>query len=399
MTSSHVYAAGLDAGSAHARCVICILEDQRLRLTGYGEAPSHGWTKGRISDHEAAAESIQQAVEEAERMAGISIGEATVGVGGGSVEGSDCRGVYEFGRPRQIDSGDLSYAVELASRVSLRDDRFLLQIVPQDFTLDGRSGYRNPRGATCSRLEANVHAITISSHDHQSVVNAVHQAHLAIEETIYEPIAAAYAAVEREDRTRGVAIVDIGAHSTGVVAYEGEALLLAKSLQVSADHFTRDVAFGLTTSYDDAERLKREYGCAMVGFTSDHSLIEVPSAEGRPPREAPRRHLNEILEARAEELLLLVRKEFARVHLDQSLLEGVVLTGGGALLSGTCDMAERVLNCPARLGLPIGIADWAEAINNPRWTAPAGLAMYSARLKHRKEGKRKVPSIMGLVLR
>jgi cell division protein FtsA len=231
------------------------------------------------------------------------------------------------------------------------------------------------------------------------LVNAVHQAHLGVEETIFEPIAAAYSAVLQEDRARGVAVVDVGAHSTDIAVYDGETLLRASSLPISGDHFTRDLAFGLMVQYEDAEMLKREYGCAILGLTSDNSLVEVPSQEGRPPRETSRRQLNEILEARAEELFLYVRHEFAKVGMEQSLLEGIVLTGGGALLNGMCDMAERVINCQARLGLPIGIQDWPENINTAAWATAAGLAMYSAKLKTQKEWKRKVPGIMGLVMR
>jgi cell division protein FtsA len=375
------------------------LEDGRIRLLGFGESDSMGWSKGRLSDQGAATESIRSAVEEAEKSAQVSIDAAVLGLGGSTVEGSNSRGLYEFGRPREIDPGDLGYAVELASRVRVHEDRFLLQVVPQDFTVDGRAGYRNPKGATCSRLEANVHVITTAAHDHQSLVSAVHQAHLGVEETVFEPIAAAYASILQEDRSRGVALVDIGAQSTDMVVYDGEALLHAASLAVSADHFTRDVAFGFTVSYEDAESLKKEYGCAILGLTSDSSLIEVPSAEGRAAREATRRQLNEILEARAEELFLYVRNELAKVGMEQQLLEGIVLTGGGAMLNGMCDMAERVINCQARNGLPIGIADWPESLNTPMWAAAAGLAMYSGKLKMQKEWKRKVPGIMGLVLR
>ena len=124
----------------------------------------------------------------------------------------------------------MAYAVERAREVRLEDDRMLLHVFPQDFILDGRAGYRNPQRATCSRLEANVHAITASTQEHDALVDAVHQAHLAVEETVFEPIAAAYASILQEDRTRGVALVDIGSHSTDLVIYDGEALMLATSL-------------------------------------------------------------------------------------------------------------------------------------------------------------------------
>jgi cell division protein FtsA len=399
MSSSSRLAVGLDLGSSLTRCVICELQEHKLKLLGFSEVPSRGWAKGRMTDPSAASEIIRGAVEEAEKRAQTSVDAAVVGIAGTTVQGSNSRGLYEFGRPREIDPGDLGYAVELASRVRLDDDRLLLQVLPQDFTLDGRAGYRHPKKATCARLEANVHVVTVSAIEHQAVVSAVHQAHLAVEETIFEPIAAAYSCILQEDRGRGVALIDIGAQSTDLVVYDGESLLKAASLAISADHFTRDVAFGFNVNYEDAEKLKREYGCAILGLTSDNSLIEVPSPEGRAPREATRRQLNEILEARAEELFLYVRNELAKVGMEQALLEGVVLTGGGALLNGMCDMAERVLNCQARNGLPVGIEEWPDSINSPTWASVAGLAMYSGKLKLQKEWKRKVPGIMGLVLR
>ncbi|MEJ7605104.1 MAG: cell division protein FtsA [Bryobacteraceae bacterium] len=393
------YAVGLDAGSSHTRCLICVLEDGMMRYLGHADVESAGWIKGRLSDQGALAAAIRSAVSEAEKRAQVSIEGAVVGIGGSTIEGSNSRGLYEFGRPREIDPGDLNYAVELASKVRLNEERLIIQVAPQDFTVDGRAGQRNPRGVSCSRLEANVHVITASAHEHQSLINSVHQAHLSVEDTMFEPAAAAYSSVLQEERSRGVAVVDIGSHSTDMVVYDGDALLRASSLPVSADHFTRDVAVGLTISYEDAEHLKREYGCAILGLTSDSSLIEVPSPEGRAPREAPRRLLNEILEARAEELFFYVRNEIAKVGMEQALLEGIVLTGGGALLNGMCDMAERVVNCPSRNALPFGIGGWPEAINDASWCVAAGLAMYSGKLKTRKEWKRTVPGIMGLVLK
>jgi cell division protein FtsA len=390
---------GLDAGSTRTRCVICGIQDGRLRYLGHGDAEAAGWSKGRLADQHALAGSMRQAVQEAESRAHQLVDACVAGLGGTAVQGGYCRGVYEFGRPREIQQDDLEYAVERATRVRLEHDRILMHVFPQDFVLDGRAGYRNPRRATAARLEANVHAITASAHEHEALVDAVHQAHLAVEETVFEPVASAYAAVISEDRARGVALLDIGAHSTDLVVYDGEAMMLAASLPVWSDHFTRDIAFVLKTSYEDAERLKQEYGCAMLGLTADNSLIEVPSAEGRAPREARRRELNEILEARAEELFMYVRAEIHKVGMEQNLLEGIVLSGGGSLLNGMCDMAERVLNCPARNGLAIGIENWPEDLDTPVWTAAAGLAMYSARLKTRRDIRRKAPGLVGMVLR
>jgi cell division protein FtsA len=375
------------------------VEDAFIRFLGTGAAESQGWAKSRVVDPAALSECVALAAREAERNAQVSIDGAVIGVGGTAVAGANGRGLYEFGRPREIEQADMAYAVERACRLRLQEDRVMLQVFPQDFTVDGRAGLRNPKGLLCSRLEANVHIATTSAYDHQCLINAVHQSHLAVEETVFEPMAAAYASILPEERSRGVALVDIGAHSTDLVIYDGEAMAQACSLPISADHFTRDVAYRFCVSYDDARRIKEEYGCALLGLTADNALIEIPSHNGRPAREAYRHELNDTLEARAEQLLTYVQKEVERAGMEQALLEGVVLTGGGAQLNGMCDMAERVMNCPARNGLVLGIENWPEELDNPAWTVCAGLAMYSGRLKQHRDGQRRMPGFINLVLK
>jgi cell division protein FtsA len=394
-------AVGLDAGTSRTRCIICALEGDSIRYLGHGLAPSAGWAKGRVTDQEAVAESMRAAVLDAERGANVPVDAVTVGVGGLDIRGAQSRGLYECGRPREIDAEDLAYAVALASEVRMERDRMLLHVLPQDFTLDGRSGYRKPHKGVCSRLEANVHIVTCSFQEHQAVVTAAHMASLAVEETVFEPIAAAYACLGQDHRTRGVALLDLGIDSTDLVVYDGEALLLASSVPVWADHLTRDIASLFKVTFEDAECLKQEYGCAVLGLTAESTLIEVPSPEGRLPREARRRELNAVLEARAEELFLFVRAELQRVNMERSLLEGIVLTGGGALLNGMCDVAERVLGCPAGNGLATedDIGGWPEELKNPVWTTAAGLAMYSAKLKLHQPPRRRMGGLMGLVLR
>jgi cell division protein FtsA len=399
MPDKRQIAVGLDAGSAYTRCMILSLEDGRLRFLGHGETRSSGWNRSRLADQQALTSCARAAVRQAQDEAHVLVDSMVVGIGGSGIDGHNSRGRYELGTPRPVTLEDMAYAVERNQLGRLEEDRAILHLFPKDFTLDGRSGKRYPRGSTCSRLEANVHLVTVSEQEHDSIVTAVQQASYHVEETVFEPVAAAYAAVDRDDRVRGVAVVDIGMDSTDLVVYDGEAVLLARSLPVSADHFTRDVAVGLTVQYDDAERLKVEYGCAMLGLTSDNSYIEVPSPDGRPAREAPRKQLNEILEARAEELFIYLGAELVTIGMEQKLLEGIILAGGGAMLNGMCDMAERVLNCPSRNALPEGIENFPEDLCNPAWATAAGLARYSAKWKMKREGKRKAPGLMGMLFR
>lgn len=390
-------AVGVDVGSGYTRCVILEVNDGLLRYLGHGEVASSGWTKGRLTDPVAVRDCIQGAIVRAEQVARVGVDAIVLGVGGPSVDGFYNHGRYEFSRPRRVTQDEVAFAVDRATKVRLEDDRMILQMLPQDFTIDGRAGYRHAIGSACTRLEANVYLVTASMHEHDMLIAAAHEAHMAVVETIFEPIAAAYASIVPEERSRGVALLDIGWHSSGFVVYDGDAVVLAKSLPICADHFTRDVAHGLNLGYEDAERLKIEYGCAMLGLTADNSYIEVPSAEGRMPREAPRRQLNDILEARAEDLFYSVREELTRIGMEKNLLEGIVLTGGGAMLTGMWDMAERVLNCPARNGLVTGVENWPDELENTCWTNAGGVAMYAARLKMRRETQRKAPGMIGLV--
>jgi cell division protein FtsA len=396
MPSKPVLAVGVDAGSSHTRTVVLVLDGARVRLVGFGETPSAGWKKGRIADQKAVADCILASVREAEQTAQVSVESAVFGLGGNSICGANGRGGYEIGFPRRITDTDVRLVINRASRVQLQEDEMLLHLFPQDFTVDGRPGHRNPRDVIGSRVEVYVHLVTTSMQEHQSLVGAANLAHLLAEETVFEPLAAAYAAVLPQDQREGIAVVDIGAHSTDLAVYYGEALVSSSSLPICGDHFTRDVARGLIVNPEDAEWIKEQHGCAMLGLTSDSSLIELPSSAGRGPRETTRRELNTILEARAIELFEFVEKELVAVRMDESLM-ALVLAGGGALLPGMCDVAEKILKCQARNGLAQGILDWPPEIDSPAWTTTAGLAMYSARLKLRADLDRKGGGILAKV--
>lgn len=393
------FAVGLDAGSAYTRCLVCEISGDGLNYLGHGLFESKGWAKGRISDQAVITETIRWAVQMAEAHTLVSVSGATLGIGGGGIDGMTSRGVYEFGRPRHVDADDMSYAIKQAAEVKLEHDRMILQVCPQDFIVDGRSGFRNPKGMSASRLEAHVHLVTASEQEHSILANAVHEAHLALDESVFEAVAAAYASTTEAEREHGLAVIDIGAHTTEVALYEGEALVGSFSIGIGGDHFTRDLAYYLTSTREDAQLLKEEYGCAMLGLLSGNTLIEVPAADNRPPREISRWQIVEILEARAEQLFEVIKKEIHALGMLGGLEEGVILCGGGAKLPGMLDIAERILNCPSRNGIPEFINQWPTELLTPEWTTVAGLAMYGARLRVRRDAKRRTPRLLNLVLR
>ena len=401
MNPPPIVAAGLDAGSGWTRCVIAVLERRHPRIIGYGGVKSRGWARGRITDQNAVSDCILAAVEEAEKMAETTVGTVVAGVGGAAIRGANARARVDLGRPREIDQRDINRSMERLMKVQLQEDRMILQVLPQDFVVDDQPGFHDPRGSMASTLEANAHVVTYSVQEHENLVGAINRAHLSVDETVHEAVAACYASVLAEDRKGGVALVDIGSDSTELICYYGDSAQLVSSLPVSGDHFSRDLAKVLCIPADSAATVKEEFGGAIAAGIPEHSMVELPlpEASDRELREAPRRFVTEILEWRARELFTLVAKELARAGMQSALANGLVIAGGGARLPRLCDVAEDVLQCPARLALTQGIVHWPDDINDPAWTTSAGLAMYAARLRTQVDLERQSAGVLGRMLK
>ena len=402
MSNKSIFATGLDAGSTYTRCVIALLENERLRLLGYGCVPSQGWAKSRITDQQAVSECVLAAVEEAEAMAQTTIETVVAGIGGLTARGANSRGRMDLGRPREIEQRDINRAMDRAMNIQLTEDRMVLQLLPQDFVVDDHPGFHDPRKMLASVIEANAHLVTISAQEHSNLLGAINRAHLSVDETIYEAIAGCYAAVLPEDRREGVALIDIGAHSTELVCYYGESAQLATSLRICGDHFSRDLAHAFRIPLESAAIVKHEFGGAVSHGTAGNSMVELPMIEAMRPRCArrPAQSSSTKFWNRAPwSCSKWCAAELARVGMQRAIASGLVISGGGALLPGICDVAERVLECPARIGLAQGFLDWPEELNDPAWTTAAGLAMYAARLRSQVDLERQSVGMLGRILR
>jgi cell division protein FtsA len=380
------YLVGLDLGSSTTRCVVAMEESARLRCISYGAARSSGWRKGVIVDQDAVVESIKQAVTEAEANGDLSVESAVVGVGA-SVKSAVSRGAVNLhSRSNPIERPHLNEAVKAATRARLGDDRMLLQVIPIEFSVDGQDGVRNPLGMTGRRLEAQVRILSTSAAAHINITTVVNRASIVVEETIFEPFAAALAAIGEQERQMGVVVADVGAGSTDMVIYLEDTLRAAVSIPIGGDHFNKDVSFGLRTSEHDAARLIEQYGGAIAEMAGENSVIEVPggTTDG-PVGEASRRRLNEILQARAEDLFIHIDREIERAGVAGQLIAGLVLTGDVSKMAGLADVAEQTLRMPIRLGLPAPLYDLPEELDQPGWTTAVGLLLYAQRLRlHRR---------------
>lgn len=380
MGRTQQFIVGLDIGTSKVACLVVEVRDDRIpHVVGFGEAPSRGIRKGVVVNLDSTVEAIRSAVEQAELMAQVSIDSVVVGVAGAHVRSFNSRGVVSVsGKDRTVTRDDVQRVLTAARAVSIPPDREIVHVLPQEFVIDGQGGIHSPAGMIGSKLEANVHIVTASSTAIQNVVTCANRAGIEVRETVLEQLAASEAVLSSDERDLGVALIDLGGGTVDYAIFERGSILHTSSLPVGGGHFSNDLAVGLRTPVEEAERLKLRHGVALGSMVQEDEEIEVPTVGGRKPRSLSRRILAEILQPRAEEVFQLVSEEIDRAGYDRVLNAGIVLTGGAAMLPGMAEVAERMFEVPVRLGVPQGLAGMIEPAPGPQHATVFGLALYGA---------------------
>jgi cell division protein FtsA len=383
----------LDVGTTKVCCVIAEPNAAGgIDVIGVGAAPSRGLRKGVVVNIEATVEAIRQAVAEAEQTAGVEVSGVYVGVAGGHIRGINSRGVVPVsGKEREVSALDVQRAVEAARAINLPQDREIIHVLPQTFTVDAQDGIREPVGMAGVRLEVEVHLVTAAITSLHNVIRSVNRAGLTVHDVVLEPLASAEAVLFADEKELGVILVDIGGGTTDLALFRDGAVWHTAILPLGGDHISHDVAVGLRTPAAEAEDLKRRYGCALAALVSPGEMIEVPSVGGRRPRQLPRQVLAEIIQPRVEEILALVAREVDKAGFRDAATAGVVVTGGTAILEGVPEVAEAVFALPVRRGLPETVGGLAEAVKSPIYSTGVGLALHGAR----RQGEGAPPAAVG----
>ena len=372
----------IDVGSAKTCALVAEITESGLRYRGHGVADSRGSRKGVIVDLEKAVASIQKAVEGAEDTAGAPVEHALVGVAGSHVRGLNTHGGVTFGtRPREIAREEIKLAVDKARAVTMPADREVLHLLPQEFILDEQAGVHDPLGMMAARLEVRLHMVTSAASATQNVVTAVNRAGVHVDDTVFEPLACADAVLRSDERDLGVCLADVGAGSTELAVFHHGAVAFTGVLPIGGDHFTSDLSVGLCTPVNEAEKLKKLYGHAIVTLIPEGNEVEVPSVGDRPSRLLPQRLLGEILEPRARELCEMLREALRQNGLFEMCIAGVVLSGGGSRLPGLLDVADSVLRKPVRLSWPVALAKMPVQLAEPEFATALGLVYYGHRAR------------------
>lgn len=372
----------IDVGSAKTCVVVAEIGDNGMRYRGHGVSESRGTRKGVIVDLERAVGSIQKAVEQAEDSAGVPVEHALLGISSAQVRGVNCHGGTSFGsRAREITRDEVRLAVDKARAVPLPGDREILHLLPQEFLLDDQTAVHDPLGMMATRLEVRVHMVTTASSASQNVVTAVNRAGVHVDDTVFEPLAAADAVLRGDERELGVCLADIGAGSTGVVVFQEGAVAHTAVIPIGGDHFTCDLSVGLSTALVEAEKIKKLYGNAIVTLIPEGNEVEVPSVGERPSRLIPQRLVGEILEPRARELFELLRDNLRHSGMLDLCVGGIVLSGGASRLAGMLDIAESILRRPVRMSWPVPLAKMPSTLAEPEYATVLGMVFYGHRAR------------------
>ncbi len=376
---------GLDVGTYKIGVIVAEVTEGGVEVVGIGTAASRGLRKGVVVNIEKTVEAIRRAVEEAELMAACEIRSVIAGSAGSHIKGFNSHGVVAV-RSREVASGDVERVVDAARAVALPTDQEVLHVLPQEFIVDDQDGIREPVGMAGVRLEARVHIVTGAVSAGQNLIKCCNRAGLHVRDLLAGPLAAAEAVLTSEERELGVALVDVGGGTIDVVVYQAGSIRHTAVLPVGGGHVTSDLAAALCTPPAEAEHLKQRHGSALAALTPAEQTIEVPGLGGRAPHHLSRRALAEVIEPRAEEMLMLARAEIERAGCYQALASGVVLTGGGAVLEHMTALAERVFRLPVRLGAPLHLNSLVDAVASPMYSTAVGLVLHG--LKQDGHGRR-----------
>jgi cell division protein FtsA len=378
---------GLDIGSSVIRLAICksSLDEEgkpHVQLMGAIASPSSGIHRGAISSMEDAVSSISRALERAERMTGVQINSAWVALSGQNSAIQASRGAIAVARPEaEITEDDVERVVEAAKTVAIPANYEILHVIPKSFSVDGQRGIKDPVGMSGIRLEVDAMIVEALSSHVKNLTKSIYRTGLDIDEVVFGPLATAEAILTQRQKELGVCMVNIGAATTSLAVFEEGDLLHTAVLPLGGDHVTNDIAIGLRTSIEIAERVKMAYGHAVPDVIDRKQAISLAEFGVEGAEEVKRRFIAEIIEARMEELFELVDAELRKIDRSGMLPVGAICAGGGMKLEGALEVGKRVLRLPCALGAPVQVTSVLDELYDPAFATAIGLAQWGHGIK------------------
>ena len=375
----------IDLGSGKIATVVGeIVNGEGVRVLGFGYAPSQGLKDGQAINIEKAVQSIRESVNLAEKMAGIEIKSAFVGITGEHIKGISSKGFTAVSDSNEeIQKRDVENVLRQARAISIPMGREVIYVHPNTYIVDEQRGIKDPVGMIGVRLEVETYILTAQSTVLRNIEKTFERAEIKLLKFFFQPIAASLSVLEEEEMQQGAALVDIGKGTTDIaVWYEGN-LVHTASIKIGGDFITSDIAHLLRTPKSYAEEMKIKYGIASERFVKEGEKVKIEGIRGRKNYIVDRRYLAAIIESRLEEILKFVHQELLRSGYLDKIGAGVVLVGGTALLRNIHDFAEDLLNLPVVVGKPQKISGLVEPMLNPSFAVSIGVLKMG--YKFRKE--------------
>lgn len=373
---------GLDIGTTKICAIVGAVRERELQIIGLGIAPSRGMRKGMVIDVREASIAIAQAIEEAEQTSGYDLSQALVSMAGEHVESVNNRGVAGIGRD---DSGvtmqDIERALSSAQNINLADDRQIVHLIPRSFTVDDYDGVTNPVGMHGYKLEVETHIVTAAAPALRNLTQCAANVGINAEEFVLNSLASGEAVLEANEKEMGVILADIGGGTTDIALYMQGKVWHTKVFPIGGYHITNDIAIGLRAPYDIAEQVKIQYGDCRPDHL-DPSYVFTVEPFGGEKIHVGRQDLAYVVEARVEEIFQIILQEIKRSGYSGLLPAGIVLTGGTSQLRGITDIAERVLNVPARVAVPKNLIGLVDKVNSPAYATSVGLLRWALSDSH-----------------
>lgn len=388
---------GLDIGTYKVRAVVASIKEKegiKPRIIGVGESHSLGMRKGVVVDIEEMIKSIKKAIDQAERGSGVSIEKAYVSIGGSHIKAKNSKGVVAVSRAdEEVSEDDVLRAISNASAVSLDSNREVIHVIPREFSIDGQEGIQDPRGMTGVRLEVDTLIVEGLSPYIKNLRKCLDNAGVDVEGLVLNILAASSAVLSRRQKELGVLVLDLGGGTAGMTVYEERKLIHVHILPVGSTHITNDIAIGLRTSIETAEKVKLNYATCLPEEVNKKDTVDLSKIDEKEEGVVSRKEIAKITEARIEEIFSLVNKELKKIDRERLLPSGAVLVGGGSKIPGIIDLAKERLKLPVQIGYPQGIDGLVDKVDDPVFATAIGLIFWALEM----QGGRQMPSTINTV--
>ena len=370
---------GIDIGTSKVVCLIVESTSEGLKVLGLGTHPSKGLKNGVVVDIESTVLASQEATNKAELMSGVRVHQAYVGISGGSSNGLNSEGVVPI-KDKKVKISDVEKVITAAKAQSIPDGYKLLHILAREYAIDQQNGIKEPLGMAGVRLEAKVHLVSCDKNAAENISSCMKSCGISVQDYVLEQLASSYSVLSQDEKKLGVCLIDLGGGTSDVAIFMDDSISHTINIPVGGDHVTNDIARAIQTPTNQAEELKKKYGCASSSLTNEGEKISTPSINRRSEKIFSRQALADVIEHRYAEIFQMIKQRLEINDLSQYLPAGIVLTGGASKIEGISQLGEEIFQVPVRVGKPKGLVGLTDILKNPVYSTSVGLILYGQKV-------------------